>query len=280
MSPAWRDWPAGRHGEQLTLGEILIVFPDFKQTVQMHATFASLEREIANRAKDWTGEYGIQLKRLIRDGCDRMRTVYEPLGMTYSCKGLSHLCALLDGSPTADDTRRMMEEVRRRVEDELDEPTFLRLSPREAHLYIHSTEGWAVMLAAFPGAERDIEGANKALALNLYTATVFHCMRVLERGLHALARALGIPYAPSWESYLKQIDTMIAMDWRDKPPTWKQNEEFFAASASHLRSIKTAWRNSTMHVKGNYNDREALEVMTATMLFMGHLSTRLNENEE
>ena len=49
-------------------------------------------------------------------------------------------------------------------------------------------------------------------------------MRVMEAGLKALAKLLDIPYAPSWESYLKQINDKIAAKHKDKTPEWKADE--------------------------------------------------------
>jgi hypothetical protein len=198
-----------------------------------------------------------------------------------SCAGLRRLAELCDKpSTTAVEAYRMMTEVRRRVDDELDLPMFLHLMPTEATLYQSPTEGWESIIDKFPGAVRDIEEASKSLALNRYTAGVFHCMRIIERGLRALAKALDITYAPSWESYLKQIDAQIAKERKDKAPAWKKDEEFYAQAASHLRTIKTAWRNPTMHVKGHYTREEALEVAMATRFFMRHLSSRLAEVED
>jgi hypothetical protein len=55
----------------------------------------------------------------------------------------------------------------------------------------------------------DIEEAGKCLAFDRGTATVMHLMRVLEVGLKALAKVLQIAYAPSWDSYIKKINTIL-----------------------------------------------------------------------
>src|SRR5258708_1354975 len=46
----------------------------------------------------------------------------------------------------------------------------------------------------FPQTERDFRDACQCYALGQWTAAVFHAMRVLERGLHAMATDLGVQF--------------------------------------------------------------------------------------
>ena len=65
---------------------------------------------------------------------------------------------------------------------------------------------------------------------------VFHLMRVMEAGLKATAGSLGIPYAPSWESYLKQIGGKLEIEWKKKiAPSGKGMNRSFATS-THICS--------------------------------------------
>ncbi len=79
----------------------------------------------------------------------------------------------------------------------------------------------------FPTAIRDIEDGGKSLGYELGTACVFHMMRVMEVGLKALGNALGIPYAPTWESYLRQIEAKITAQHKTKGIKWKRDEAYF-----------------------------------------------------
>ena len=101
-----------------------------------------------------------------------------------------------------------------------------------------------------------------------------HLMRVMEVGLKALAASplLGIPYAPSWESYLRQIEAKIAQPHKQKPRLWKRYEAFFRDVSGDLISIKQAWRNPTMHVVRKYSTEEAQEILVAVKLFMERLA--------
>lgn len=106
---------------------------------------------------------------------------------------------------------------------------------------------------------------------------MFHAMRVMEAGLKTLARQLGIPYAPSWESYLRQISAQLELDWKDKSPQWKKDEEFYRDAAAHLSAVKFAFRNPTMHIVKQYSPESAEEIFNSVGVFMRHLATKLSE---
>ena len=129
----------------------------------------------------------------------------------------------------------------------------------------------------FPTASFDIEEGGKCLALGRPTACVFHMMRTMEVGLKALAKELKIPYAPSWESYIKQIEANITTKHKSKSKKWKAIEPFYRDALGNLISIKIAWRNPTMHIVRNYTSGEAEDVLRTVRTFMQRLSERLSQ---
>jgi hypothetical protein len=102
-----------------------------------------------------------------------------------------------------------------------------------------------------------------------------HLMRVMEAGLKALAKELGVPYAPSWEAYLTQIQTKIGLPRKRKSAIWKRNEPFFRDLSGDLMTVKQAWRNPTMHIVRRYPVEEAEEIFRAVRRFMQHLEPRI-----
>jgi hypothetical protein len=102
-------------------------------------------------------------------------------------------------------------------------------------------------------------------------------MRVMEVGLKGLARGLDIPYAPSWESYLRQIETKITEQHSKKKRIWKRNEPFYRDTAGDLQMVKIAWRNPTMHIVKSYTPEEAEDVFRAVRSFMQRLATRFTQ---
>ena len=90
----------------------------------------------------------------------------------------------------------------------------------------------------FAIANDDIAEAGKCLALERGTATVFHLMRVMEVGLRALGKELGIPYAPSWESYIKQLESLLDGKNYDKlTAEQKAKRDFYRDVLGDLTSI-------------------------------------------
>lgn len=132
----------------------------------------------------------------------------------------------------------------------------------------------------FPDAAEDIEDAGRCLALGQGTAAVMHLMRVCEVGLKALANALKIPYAPSWESYLSQIQKQINLKHGSKSAKWKKSEKFFRDVSGDLMTIKQAWRNPTMHVDRKYYPDEAEVILGAVRTLMRTLATKLTSKKK
>jgi len=166
-------------------------------------------------------------------------------------------------------------ELMSRFNDESDAVLLIHISTALAKYWRDEQLFGAEVAERFPGAIVDIEEAGRCLASHRATAVVFHLMRVMEVGLKELGFALGIPYAPSWESYLRQIKNNLERDWKDKEPDWKANEPFFRQASSYLESIKIAWRNPTMHVIFNYTPDQAEEIFGAVRSFMRHLAENL-----
>ena len=94
----------------------------------------------------------------------------------------------------------------------------------------------------------------------------------MEAGLKIIAKPLGIPYAPSWESYIKQITTLVSEKHKKKGIKWKRDEPFFKRVLGDLEAIKIAWRNPTMHIVRTYTPQEADDVFKAVRTFMQELA--------
>lgn len=203
--------------------------------------------------------------------------VLEKLSVSASRKQIERIAIRLENGEGLDVVSGDIKEALSRLRDELEDIVFFTVAPSKTKLMDKPRSGWDSVLDRFPAAITDIEEASRCLALDRASACVFHLMRVMEHGLVAVAAGLGIPYAPSWESYLKQIDNELRTDWKDKTPTWKQSEEFYREVAAHLSTVKFAWRNPTMHIRRSYTPDEAAEVYNSVRGFMRHLATQLSE---
>ena len=147
--------------------------------------------------------------------------------------------------------------------------------PRERSDYYTDDELFGHDVAdVFPATSFDIEEAGKCLALGRGTGCVFHLMRVMEILLRHLGGRLGIPYAPSWESYITQITNRIKMKHRAKGIKWKRDEKYFTDVLGDLEAVKIAWRNPTMHVRSVHTLEEAENIFRAVRTFAKRLAER------
>ena len=172
-----------------------------------------------------------------------------------------------------DDMIAHVKELRNRLQDDLESQNFLYV-PDDMALFYESAGVLfgETVIQRFPGIIDDAEGAGHCLALGEGTACVLHLMRVMEVGLKALSTSLGIPYAPSWESHLGQIETKISEKYAQKTDEWKKHESFYRDVSGDLMTVKQAWRNPTMHVGRKYGGDEAKEIFNAVRSFMKRLA--------
>jgi hypothetical protein len=132
---------------------------------------------------------------------------------------------------------------------------------------------------AFPSARADIKDAGNCLAADLYTAVVFHLMRVAEHGLRALAVKLRarvthrgkshpIEFA-TWDKVITSCNNQIEKARKLSPGPKKQKAlSLYADLAQHCLYMKDIWRNSVSHTQSPYTEIEALSVMERVRDFM------------
>lgn len=170
-----------------------------------------------------------------------------------------------------------LESLQHRIHDDLKRHYYYPVTEIHAAVY-HNEAPWGDdVCTAFPSARMDIKNAGKCIVLGQATAGVFHLMRVMEVGLKVLGRAAEIPYAPSWESYLSQINKKIEASHKDKTNAWKRKELLMKDLCGDLIAIKFAWRNPTMHIVREYSIQEAENVYGAVKTFIERLATKHKE---
>jgi hypothetical protein len=160
--------------------------------------------------------------------------------------------------------------------------TFLKLEKSEYYSRIDDPEREKMFgektESAFPSAVPEVIGACNCFALEQWTACVFHCMRVLEAPLVALAKKFSVPYDKAeWntiieaiEKAVRAIDPAFGLDWKDQ-------QKFYGEAARHFMFIKNSWRNHVMHVRDEYDEGKALSILQHTKELTTHLSERLSE---
>jgi hypothetical protein len=162
-----------------------------------------------------------------------------------------------------------------RLEDQLGAKWFMYVPQKSVEYYNKPALFGQQVNDNFPKANDDIRNAGDCLALGQNTACVMHLMRVMEVGLHALAKDLKIGYAPSWESYLKKIEEELKVKHSARTAWWKKHGPFYRDLSGDLVAVKNAWRNPTMHIEKRYDQDEATLILKSVEAFMRRMSTKL-----
>jgi hypothetical protein len=136
------------------------------------------------------------------------------------------------------------------------------------------------ILRSFPSIDFDLFEAGNCFAAGLFTASVYHLMRVCEYGLVSLAAAIGVDAATaSWDGVLRDVRRQISLRESTKPEGWKEDRQFFAEAAATMTNAKDAWRNSVSHIRRTYDEPRARMMFNSIEALMLHLSSRLSEVE-
>jgi hypothetical protein len=282
----------------VTLWNMLQVFAD---------TFVKLITELKQAELEVSGIVPIHgsdqqhVERLSRiAGSIRAMDVYcNNLYLTSASKQTAYITEWLTVSSfNIDDFWRMVEQLRRRIQEDLEETVMYSLEPSRVRMfYQKSTNGimkghllrippevlWGDEVCSnFKSAIGDMADASRCLAFGQGTASVFHIMRVMEIGLRALGKSLNNSKLdpknnPSWDSILKKCDAELAKPYQQKSPEWQKHDVFYGESIANLRAVKVAWRNPTMHVEKSYDYDEALHVWTTSRAFMRQLASHVSE---
>jgi hypothetical protein len=175
------------------------------------------------------------------------------------------------------DVSRLCEELRQRLIDETQSKVFFSIEPSKQDLLDENQFGDSVA-EAFPSATEDINHAAQCLALDQWTASVFHSMRVLGIGLNALARNLGVTDEENWKTIIDKIEKEIRMIDEAFPKEKRKTiGKFNAEAALQFHYFKNAWRNHVMHVRDTYDEQRAESIFRHVKDFMVHLATELKE---
>lgn len=165
---------------------------------------------------------------------------------------------------------------------ELKAPLFLMIRKERREFYEQNQPPFGVVAnGRFPLATLDTVAAARCIALEEWTASVFHLMRVLEHGLRAFAAELRVPMAETlelenWKNVIDQIEAEIRkLEPNPKSPEKSELTRAYSEMASHFRYFKDAWRNHLSHARSTYDERQALEVYENVRSFMGEMGARL-----
>lgn len=169
------------------------------------------------------------------------------------------------------------------IEQTLLSRKFFLLSEEEASFYNAPALFGQSFKEKYPArAMRESFDAGNSYAASLYTACVFHCMRVAEYGLRKLAgnsflkikltQKKGKPHPIDYADWQKVIDGIRSKitKIRQRPVGPKRETElqFFSNAADHCEYMKDIWRNELSHTRRAYEKEEALAVINRVKDFV------------
>ena len=163
--------------------------------------------------------------------------------------------------------------------NEMKSHLFLWVQSEKAKYYEQLELFGGVVADNFPSTEQDIRSAGNCYASSNNTACVFHCMRVLEKGLHGFADYLSVPFVvpvelQNWQNIIEPIEKEIKHQEQTLPKGTAKSDElkFLSGAAAQFRYFKEAWRNHVAHSRVTYDDIEAVRIMTHVHQFMEELA--------
>jgi len=196
---------------------------------------------------------------------DKLRSQLAKMGCDMSVKAFDRMMAHPAPEPERADKDWFAQEAYLQgqfttvLHDELASITFLSVTGSHRNYYVSPLEGWEDVVNAFPDTAFEVTESSKCYALNRHTATVFHIMRAVEIGILALLKSIGkTSPSMSWGSYIQ----MIEVHTKQNPAP--VNKDVLVEVVAHLRSVKDAWRNGTMHVDKKFTSEEAWEIYNAS----------------
>jgi hypothetical protein len=184
------------------------------------------------------------------------------------------------GNHSVNELHARIRELRETIVSELRERKFFFVTRSDLYENANFAFGLEVY-ERFPDARTDIVEANKALALERSTASVFHSMRIAESGLRHLGRLLKVKLKKNkalefadWKAILDAVNAKLTQ-LRNSKRSRKQDRllGFYGEVETQLRSFKDAWRDRTMHGRTTYDSLQAESVLNHVKEFMQRLAS-------
>jgi hypothetical protein len=226
---------------------------------------------------------------------DLRKTIYEVLApldgqiaklpFSYSLRRqYARFKRTLETSVDAKELSLLGYELRENMIAELASKVFLMIPEENAEFYRQPEPPFGKDVAdTFPEATYDIAAAGRCIALDEWTAAVFHLMRVHEIALRHLGRKLRITVAKQktidfqdWQVIIAAVDQTAKTSPKGSQGGAKaaRKREFYSEASGYLFHIKQAWRIPVMHARATFDERLAMIIWENTKALMYLLAVR------
>lgn len=175
---------------------------------------------------------------------------------------------------------RHLMDISSRIRDDCHGRLYYQVAPEsEGLLEVNADHFGADVRSAFGGASGDIAEAASCLALERWTASVFHLMRALELAVQTIANKIGATIEDehgkglSWGVIAQNMKPII-----DKMRKGSSEQIKWYKIQAFLETVNRAWRAPTAHPKQTYTPEEARNVFEATKAFMQELASTTRDD--
>ncbi|MFZ1702343.1 MAG: hypothetical protein WBO10_02735 [Pyrinomonadaceae bacterium] len=225
-------------------------------------------------------------KESIRPILTRAKGLSVELSLDISLSQIDEILSGLDFDYSVISLRRALMGLKSTILREIElSPRILWISREKVKFLVDEAPFSEGVSRKFNRVNYDISEASRCLAIARYSACVMHLQKVVEVGLQAFAawaQVSGIVGQlqlknPNWGAMLEPLrkefrERTMENSWPDGvDPQFCENVRAF------IESVRTAWRNPSMHFGRQYDEKEAEDIYFAVRGFMRFLASHLDE---
>jgi hypothetical protein len=215
----------------------------------------------------------------IRFGLNQLKPMCDAMSLNAASRNVELLLFLLSNK-TVGQVRDNISNIRYIIEKDAAERKYFHMTPDEAIWYTNEFPFGESVAQSFKSSKGEAVEAAQCFATDHHTACVFHCMRVLETGLGALAGDVNVNFGvQNWQNIIDQIEKEIRALGKSLPAGVKKTEQLhrLSVAAKEFVYFKDGWRNHAAHNRSRYGRDQAISILNHTKAFMTALSLWLTE---
>lgn len=200
---------------------------------------------------------------------------------TFKLKGalrrISEIEELLEDAENSalDDFLAHVKELQRDIIESLEGEQFLYVLPTKTDFWENEEHFGAAVVEKIDAARTDIREACSCFAVGRYTATVYHCIGIMQAALIKLAQRISCSEridleVDDWGSVVSKLQRAVdALEKTakanssdaDRWAEWRRLEPKYNEIISDANAVKKAWRHPSAHFIGHYDEPEATKVL-------------------
>jgi hypothetical protein len=290
-------WP--RKVRPLEVATLADIFESHAEAIyffinRLDGYFCDLLTEIQDRGKDsrLTVDENTNLRSFVIEWQESLASA-RLIGFPRTRRFLQTIVDLSDKNQLAPlgNMWQQLQDLRWGLRLDLQANKFLSI-PSSAHKYYKNRHLFGPQVFThFETTRDDVASAGNCYATGNYTASVFHCMRVLEKGLQAFGHYLndsfntGINFKTiveetNWANVIDDIENAVTKKHRRvklNPRPTTDDLKFCLGAVAEFEYFRSAWRNHIARSQVHYRKSEALSLITHVGAFMRMISTKLSD---